>query len=206
MKQTNSTADKTVIVERSQDKEYVHLNNGLNKINSKTPQSHVKSSNTSALCLLVIYLASGSDYIASFHNITHNRMLSVFFTHCNFISTEEDPFVKVDTSEHGKTVVSLSDSAFVRFMCCVYLEKYDKLYKHRRDGPSDLFNAFVTSGSNMSTDMRSLLEWLDYKHVDGQLKINTLSEFSKFTRRVCYCYSGSGLGQKTIGQRGTPTC
>ena len=71
---------------------------------------------------------------------------------------------------------SISVSAFTKLLCCVYLGKYEKLFKHVKPTPPSLFEAFQVAGSNMSADMVSLLTWL-----------GNFSDKSKETHNTVYC-------------------
>ena len=138
---------KNVVVERIINTDYVHVS--MMEDNSLLPE---KCSVTS---LLAIYLLSGSDYLSGFFKLTNAFILSVFLKYINFISPEENQFISKETKH-------VNIEGFIRLMCCVYLEKHLNLYKHLYTTPVEIWNGLQADDGDLSQDMITFLEWLQY--------------------------------------------
>ena len=183
-------SNKDVAVERCYEREYVSINTAVDCFSSHDSLKSLAQQKISCACMLVLYLLGGSDYISSFFGLTYDRILTTFLKYTDHISPPEDPLVKSHMSDNKVIFESISVSSFTRLMCCIYLEKYEKVYKHVKPTPPSLFHTFQVSGTNMSNELKSLLEWLGYlteKSPENEaVKITSLPEWTEFTRRVCY--------------------
>ena len=181
----NQTQKKTIVVEKEFNKNYICINTALNNFES---HENVKASpveNYIGHAVLAIYILAGSDYVSNIFGIRCDIMLMTFFKYVHYISPEDDPLIIVNNGIFDK----VNYIAFLRLLCCVYLEKYKKLTSHVATSPVELFNIFKSASSNMNSELKTLLEWLAYDTVDLKekaIKISNIEDWAAFTRRVCF--------------------
>ena len=189
---------KNIVIERSSN-EYICINTAAQKLQTYDLIKDTSVQPIIGHCVLAIYLLAGSDYIAGIFGISSGQMLNSLFHFADHISPVDDLLVKTDDD------LKISHTAFNRLLCCVYLERYKRLYSHITSSPVDLYNEFQSAGSNMNTELQSLLEWLGYDVKmlkDHSVKITSLEEWSNFTQRVCYFMNH---GSKNLYQQILPS-
>ena len=81
-------------------------------------------------------------------------------------------------------LTGISNTAFLRLITYAYLDKHANLYHHIKPDPVSLWDAFQVAYTNITGDLKELLQWLAYDV--HEIKITSLDEWAEFTRRVCY--------------------
>ena len=178
-------ANKQVIIELSNEKEYVHLNNGLLCLKAHPSLQRVAMEQTAAMSLLAVYLLSGSDYLSNFYNLSIKRILDALFKYIDHISSHEEPLIVTEKMEEKTIFKTISSRAYTKLMCCVYLDKYTKLFQHIKQTPPELYESFKIAGNNLTADMKMFLQWLGYPK-GAEPQVITISDWAELTRRVCY--------------------
>ena len=177
--------NKQVIVELSYEKEYVHLNNALVCLQSHPSLQRLATEQIAATSLLAVYLLSGSDYLSNFYNISIKRILDALFKYIEHISPKEEPLIVIEKCRQKTVFKMVASNAYTKLMCCVYMDKYAKLYQHIKQTPPELYESFKIAGKNLTTDMKMFLQWLGYTK-GSEPQVTTISAWAELTRRVCY--------------------
>ena len=171
------------MVEKEFDKEFILLNKALENFKSFDGIHDSHHCTHIGHSILALYLLAGSDYLSNFFGITCETMIMTYAKYIDYISPALDPLV---TFKHG-VFTSVNHIAFLRLLCCIYLEKYKRLTSHIASSPVELFDTFKRASSNIGTDLKALLEWLSYDATDLKSKnveITNIEQFCAFTRRV----------------------
>ena len=112
-------------------------------------------------------------------------MTNTFFKYKDFVSPLDDPLLQFQ----DQMFLSINHLAFSRLLCCIYLEKYQRLTSHLASSPVELFDVFKRASFNINAELITLLEWLDYDSSDLKskaVKITNTQELTAFTKRVCF--------------------
>ena len=132
--------DKDITIELCFGKEYIYLNTALTCIRTHESLVELAVQRTAAMSLLAIYLLSGSDYLSNFYGLTIKKIEDVFFKYTDHISTPDDPLIVTEKADGHTLFKRISLDGFSRLMCCVYLDKYTKLYQHIKQTPQNCSN------------------------------------------------------------------
>ena len=185
---------KNIVVEKNINEDYVWLNKAL--LNFRSHENVASSSLKHSIghAVLALYLLAGSDYVSNFFGITCEMMICTFLKYIDFISTETDPLLHFN----NHSFEGINYMAFLRLLCCVYLEKYKRLTSHVASSPVELFETFKKSSTNMNAELTTLLQWLDYDEDElksKSIKITNTTELAALTRRVSFFMNH---GSKTL--------
>lgn len=175
---------KQVCIELSYQREYVDINNCLLGLQNYNCLQRLSEQKLAGSAILAIYLLSGSDYLSTFFGLSAKSFFQTFCSYVNHISPNEDLLIKTEQRK-GTEFHFLSENAFVKLVCCTYLEKYKNLFKHIRGTPPELFELFQVSTDNQSNDLKCLLEWIGYDKKEN-FDISSMASWTEFTRRMCY--------------------
>ena len=138
---------KQVCVERMLHAEYVSINTALESVHQMPEFEISTASNTAGISLLAVYLPSGSDYLSSFYKLSSEAILKVFIKYMAYINEPQDSLVILHSDG---TFKGISTSAYMRVMCCAYLEKHLNLYGQFYSNPVELWKVMQLHGHQMS--------------------------------------------------------
>ena len=183
--ESQSIQRKSLIIEKEFNEDYIWLNKGLDNFQCYEAVQNSSVREHIGHAVLALYLLAGSDYLSNFFGITCEKMIMTFFKYVDFVSQEDDPFIVFK----DELFENINHTAFLRLLCCIYLDKYNRLTSHIASSPVELFNIFRRASSNMNMELKTLLEWLSYDTMElksQNIKITNIEEMASFTRRVCF--------------------
>ena len=121
----------------------------------------------------MIYLTSGSDYLSNFYGLPCERIFNSYLQNLKFVNRHEHIVTCEQGFPDGHIRVDLSSRAYTNLIACAYLDKFNKLYKHIRNNPSELIEQIETNLGN-SVVLKELFSWLGYS--DSEIsEINEVS-------------------------------
>ncbi len=74
----NDRETKKILIERQPYREYINLNTGIMQIANHSQLEHLSDKRVASVCLLAVYILSGSDYVSRFYKYNHKHILRVF--------------------------------------------------------------------------------------------------------------------------------